>query len=259
MITADKNPQVTKALCLYQAYQMRRTFATVQVRYESDVLGSHTLPTIYYANHSSKWDQHVGGYITEELWKQDSYYMIALQMMQPYPILRKVGGFSVHQFDPFQAAQSMEYCSELLKTGPNRVVWVFPQGGINPNSKRPLNFQQGTAQLIRLMGNVRIVPVAIRHEFLNCSKPEMFLSFGTPQIFERPVKIMTRKLTEQLEATLTAELDRLTADVVNLQHESFQVILYSKGIFSNRLYTRYEQYSSRFRDKFGLTNEEESV
>lgn len=256
MIEVEKKPLPTKALNWYQALHMRRSFSTVKIRYNSEVPGSHELPTIYYANHSSKWDHHIGGYITEKLWKQDSYYMVALQMMQIYPILRYVGSFSVHQSNTLEAAKALDYCSELLNAGPNRIVWVFPQGGILPNHRRPLGFQQGTAQLIRLMGRVRVVPVTFSYQFLYCSKPEVFVNFGTPQIFERPIKTTTRKLTEQLEATLTADLDELSADIAAQRYENFKIISRGKGIFLNRLYTRYQQYEYKLGSKLGLIRDE---
>lgn len=258
MIKSEKIAFATKALCWYQARMMKRTFSYVRIRYHAEMPGYHELPTIYYANHSSKWDQHVGGYITEALWGQDSYYMIALQMMRPYPILKYTGGFSIHQTDPFEAAQNMEYCRELITAKPNRAVWVFPQGGIRPNQRRPLNFQQGTAQLIRLLGNVRVVPVALHYDFLNNSKPELSVNFGTPMIFERPVKTPTRKLTEQLEVALTTDLDKLGQDLIDDNYEDFDMILYGKGILLNRIYTRYRSLNYRLGTKLGLIHDDEA-
>jgi 1-acyl-sn-glycerol-3-phosphate acyltransferase len=257
MIEVNKKQLATRAMSYYQRYHIRHTFATLKVRYHAEVPGQHELPTIYYANHSSKWDHHVGGYITERLWGQDSYYMIAYQMMKIYPILKYVGGFSIHQSNPLEAAKGMDYCSELLNAAPNRVVWVFPQGGIYPNGQRPLNFQQGTAQLIRLMGRVRVVPVTFRYEFLYCSKPDLFVNFGKPVLFERPIKTTTRKLTEQLETTLTTDLDQLTADVTNGRYQNFEVVLSGKGIFLNRVYTRLRYYQYLVSDKLGLIKEDE--
>lgn len=256
MIEAQKNSLATNALNRYQAHHMRRVFSTVKIRYHAEVPGSHDIPTIYYANHSSKWDHHIGGYITEKLWQQDSYYMVALQMMTVYPVLKYVGSFSVHQSNPLEAAKAMDYCSDLLSAAPNRAVWVFPQGGIHPNHKRPLEFQQGTAQLIRLMDRVRVVPVTFHYDFLYCSKPELFINFGTPQLFERPVKTTTRKLTAQLEEILTADLDQLAADIAAERYNTFKIISQGKGIFLNRVYTRYQFYKYLVRKKLGLIPDE---
>ncbi len=238
MMKAEKVKWAEFALHQVQLQLIRSRFSAVHMRFEPGADTANNIPTIYYANHSSKWDHHIGSLITQRVWNQDTYVMVYHRMMNAYPILRKAGCFSIDNSDPISVVQTMDYTRTLLTEAPNRAVWIFPQGGIRANDVRPLGFQPGLAQLIRTFNVVRVVPVVFRFEFLWNGKPEAFVSFGKPVIYTRDVKTNTRALTQELESTLSAELDRLHDDVVADRKETFFDVFRSKGIFINRVYVK---------------------
>jgi 1-acyl-sn-glycerol-3-phosphate acyltransferase len=241
MMTAEKVKWAEYALHQVQQQLIRSRFSTVHMRYEPGVEITNNIPTIYYANHSSKWDHHIGSLITQRIWGQDTYIMISQKMMNAYPILKKAGCFIINNSDPISVVKTLDYTRSLLTEAPNRAVWIFPQGDFRANDIRPLGFQPGLAQLVRTFNVVRLVPVSFRFEFLKNGKPEAFVNFGKSIIFTRDIKTNTRALTQQLESTLCADLDALRADVVEDRKDSFSDVFSSKGIFVNRLYLKSQQ------------------
>lgn len=238
MQEAKKIPIIEAGLRLLQNHLVKKYFSAVRLRADLDVHQNKNLPTIYYANHSSRWDHHLGAYITDKLWHQDTFLMVHESMLAGFPILDKTGCYSVDESDPLDVARSLKYTKDLLTQKPNRALWLFPQGTIKPNDTRPLNFQNGLALLVRSMETVRLVPVAFRYEFLLNSKPEAFVSFGKPFIFNRELKLNTRALTKQFENNVEQELNYLQQDIVNQTTQDFSLIIRSKGIFVTRVYTK---------------------
>jgi hypothetical protein len=57
-------------------------------------------------------------------------------------------------------------------------MWLFPQGEMLPQDRRPLKFFSGIAKLAEKIANVNLVPVCFRYEFLMEQRPEVFISIG---------------------------------------------------------------------------------
>jgi 1-acyl-sn-glycerol-3-phosphate acyltransferase len=243
MQEARKNRLIDYVVTTILKNLVYRFFADVKLRANLDVFQNpEKIPTIYVGNHSSRWDHHFGLYVTEKIWRQESYLMVAEGMMEVYNFLKFTGCYSISNSDPIDAARSLKYTKELLETDSNRVVWIYPQGIIKPLEVRPLGFQNGLGQLIRMMDRVRIVPVATRYEFGMVAKAYAYISFGKPLIFSRDMKLPTRAITDQLQGVVTEELDRLKSDVIAGDMSEFVVVEYSKGLFWTRLYSTFWQH-----------------
>jgi 1-acyl-sn-glycerol-3-phosphate acyltransferase len=107
-------------------------------------------------------------------------------------------------------------------------VVVFPQGTLIPNDRRPLRLYSGLARLAQRVGQVQLVPVAFRYEFLQEQRPDAFASIGPPRLLTPATPIHPRALTTELTAALTAEVDALHADITAEQFAGFTTILRGK-------------------------------
>jgi Acyltransferase len=241
MIKAQKNKKMATAIEAVQTNLMHRYFSTVRLRVDLDVYQPSDVGTIYFGNHSSRWDHHFGLYITERLWNQDSYLMVTEGMMAVYPFLRYSGCYTINNQDPLDVVQSLKYSKELLVEKPSRSVWLFPQGIVRHSDMRPLGFGAGLAQLIRSMERVRLVPVTFRYEFGLNTKAEAFMSFGKPFYLERNQKLNSRALTLELEKIVTTDLEKLKNDIITGNTADFITILQSKGLLLTRGYTKANQ------------------
>ncbi len=211
MITAKKNSVIESLFAFYHKRLLKKHFYRIHLngRDNLSALGLGT-PVILAANHSNWWDGFIAYYLTNRLMKCDDYLMMDIEQMNKYSFFRYIGVFSVDRKNPAEAMRSINYAADLIKNT-NRCLWIFPQGEMTPQDKRPLVLYSGISKVAERAGKVKIIPVAFRYEFLMEQRPEVFISIGKPVEFTAGNK----NFTSELEQLMTAKLDELKSDVTN--------------------------------------------
>nr|MBA3599978.1 1-acyl-sn-glycerol-3-phosphate acyltransferase [Acidobacteriota bacterium] len=175
-----------------------------------------------YANHSSWWDGLIAFEISKAL-RADSFIMMEEKQLRNLSLFRRLGAFSVVRENPRQAVKSLNYAVNLLKEKPSRTLWIFPQGKILPNDSRPILFYNGLARIIERVADCSAVPLAIRYEFLNEYKPEIFVKIGESDNFNE-IDFNSKKLTRNFESRISKTLDELKNDVVSQNFANYKKI-----------------------------------
>jgi chlorobactene lauroyltransferase len=201
------------------------------------------LPIIVCANHYSWWDGYMAA-LVERILNVDTYLMMEESQLRRYFFFAWEGCFSVDRQNARAAMESLRYATRLLKEEPRkgkrdgRMVWIFPQGEISPNDRRPLTFFSGAAHLAKSSAPCLIYPVASRIEYLAEQRPDLYISMGEPMMVgSEQVKQahFVKDYTKVTEERVTEELDRLRADIVASDYSSFRQI--GRGRLSiNRLF-----------------------
>lgn len=207
MITAQKSRLFEKIFLAYTKNLFWRRFKKLKITglenlHERD----QNLPLILYANHSSWWDPLVAFVINQEA-GLDAFGMMEEKNLQKLKFFRRIGAFSVVRENPREAVKGIRYIVQLLKEKPNRAVWIFPQGEIQPSQIRPLKFYNGAAKIIQQTGKCFAAPVAMRYEFREDFKPVAFAQVGEPKLYEEITN--AKILTAQMQENLTVMLDNL--------------------------------------------------
>ncbi|OJW00791.1 MAG: hypothetical protein BGO39_20350 [Chloroflexi bacterium 54-19] len=187
-------------------------------------------PVIFYANHNTYWDGYLAHVVLRQVYGLEGYLMMDLRQMRKFRFFRWAGVFSVDRENGRSAMRSLDYIADELRKKPGRALWLFPQGEIAPQERRPLAFQGGLARLIRRTGPCYVYPVAVRYEFFSQPQPEFLLSVGEARFFSGQEKPEPRRLTAELEAALETELATLKADVETGQLANFVTIIRGKSI-----------------------------
>lgn len=198
----------------------------LRIRYER-TNEQFALPMLMCANHASWWDGYVAT-LVERAMSVDGYLMMEEAQLRRYFFFRWAGCFSVDRHNTRSAMQSLHYAAQLLKKRPGRFVWLFPQGTISPNDKRPLVFFTGAAYLARETTPVLLYPVATRIEYLAEQRPDLFISVGEPLFIDAEIahgRGFLKNCTRQLEERVTLELDQLRSDVLASDYSSFTRIM----------------------------------
>ncbi len=193
------------------------------------------LPTLFYSNHVSWWDGYLAFFLAHERWRLDGYLMMEEPQLRRYRFFQRCGCFSVSRHEPREAMRSIAYAAQLLRGHTSRAVWIFPQGEIVPNDRRPLATFAGAAHIARRAAPVRCVPVALRFEFLGEQRPEALIRLGEPHIVESGD---TRPLHDEMDRRLLAEVDALHDDVISGATVRYPTILAgrtSTNVFWDRL------------------------
>ncbi len=217
---------------------LRKHFDRVFLRMRGERTAEQSaLPMIMCANHSSWWDGYIAMLI-ERTQGFDAYLMMEEAQLRRYFFFSWAGCFSVERKNTRSALQSLQYAARLLKNGPKRFVWLFPQGEIFPNDKRPLTFFTGAAYLARLTTPVLLYPVATRIEYLAEQRPDLFISVGEPLLVnaeDAQARSFLKQCTKQLEERVTLELDQLRNDVLASDFSSFTQIMRGRSSM-NRIF-----------------------
>jgi len=198
------------------------------------------LPMIICANHSSWWDGYIALIVSRQL-GVDPYLMMEEAQLRRYFFFRWIGCFSVDRQNARSALRSLQYAARILKEKRGRFVWLFPQGVISPNDRRPLEFFTGAAHLARSTAPSLVYPLAIRIEYLAEQRPDLFISLGKPVAVDATMAAtpgFLKNCTHQLEELVTTELDQLRTDIVAGEYTSFRSLM--RGAAStNRIFDRF--------------------
>jgi len=226
MIRASKNKIFENLFSVYNTRLLKKHFFGIHLGGEQ-YLNSwvKTIPTIIYANHSNWWDGLAAFHLSKLLWNIDAYIMMDIVQMKKYSFFKWIGAFSVNRNSPRESMESIEYSIDLLKNT-NKVLWIFPQGIMQPNDLRPVKFYNGISKIAEAIGEFNLIPVTFRYEFLMEQLPEMFIRIGEI----KQVKCIddTKHFTEELNNNLVCELDMLKEKVISLNTEDFTTILAGK-------------------------------
>jgi chlorobactene lauroyltransferase len=234
MLTARKNRFLNKVL--YTAVFMlpaRNAFHRIYLRQTAPTPPAQ-FPVLAYANHSSWLDANIIPILNERIWHRDGYVMMEDIQLQRYQFFRYMGAFSVNRQDPREAVTSLRYATDILRSGSNRMLLMFPQGEILHNDHRPLGFFSGVGHIARQAAPCAAYPIALRYEFIGEQKPEAFISIGAPLNIS-PDSQSAKELANDMQQQLTTEIDRLHADLVARNYTGFVTLL--SGTWSiNRLW-----------------------
>lgn len=238
MIRAAKNPIGDRLVWQLVHGALVKQFSTVRLRLSeplSDELEHSS--TVYYVNHSSWWD----GYLCMVLerfafHRQPTYLMMEERNLRRYRFFSWAGAFGVDRDDPRAALTSIDYAVSLLREQPGRGMYIFPQGTMLPNDRRPLYFFSGTARLATHAAKlgpsptppVRLVPVAMRLEFVQEQRPDAFISVGPARVLDPMDLPHPRMLNAEMTETLTNEVDRLRDTIIAEQFDDFAIVLRGK-------------------------------
>jgi len=225
MLEAKKSKLFEKIFYVYNHNLLKRRFHSLNIRgSENFSTKDPNFPLLIYANHSSWWD---GLVIFEilQMFAFENYFMMEEKQLKNLPLFRKLGAFSVIRENPRESLKSINYAVKKLKENPKTAVVIFPQGEILPNDLRPIKFFNGVSKIIEKSEKCYYVSIAVRYEFLNYFKPEIFVNIGSVKKIENNGNYEYKKLTNELELELTRDLDKLKERFVSNKLNDFENLL----------------------------------
>lgn len=226
MIPAKKNKLIGNIFAVYHRKLMKQHFYAVHLSGVQNLESlDNSKPVVMFANHSNWWDGFIAYFLTNRLMKKDDYLMMDIEQLKKYSFFKYIGVFSVDRNIPADAVRSINYAAELI-SNTNKYLWIFPQGEMTPQDKRPLKFFSGITKIAEKTGEVNLVPVCFRYEFLMEQRPEVFISVG------KPLKYYGRSnndMTENIRSLLEAQLDKLRDDVTAGNTATFKTIFRGKS------------------------------
>ena len=225
MLEAKKSYWFEQIFAVYNRNLIKRRFASLNIS-NLDVLQSfnHEFPLIIYANHSSWWDGLVAFQVSRTA-RLNSYVMMEEKHLKRFFLFRLLGAFSVVRENPREALKTIEYAAGLLTENSDKTLWIFPQGEILPNDRRPVIFYHGFSRIIAKTDKCFVLPLAIRYEFQGEYKPEIFVNIGNAEFIKPDENFNIKKRTKFFAENLTVVLDELKSDILNKNLAEYRKIV----------------------------------
>lgn len=205
MIEANHKPLFEAIFERYTRRALARAFHGVWVRGQAP---PESDPIVFAVQHVSWWDPLVMFHlIRTHLPRARHFAMMDEANLRRFPFFRWIGAFGVDRGGASTSLAGVRYALARLRERGSRLV-VFPQGRQMPMDRRPLGCARGTAWLAA-KGGARVVPIALRYEFLEERWPDLFVSIGPARMCPR-----TGEAAEHLvESWMTEEANSLRDDV----------------------------------------------
>lgn len=186
-------------------------------------------PIIFCMTHSGWFDGHIAAVLNKRVFKHDAYLMMEEPNLARYFFFTWAGVFGIDRDHPRNALASIHYISDILKSGPNKALWMFPQGIMRHPDARPIKAFGGAANIARRVDGCYIVPVAIRYDFTVDQAPGAFVRIGPPIISNANMTRDSREVTQELGEALEVEADQLHSDVTEYNTRAYERILAGRG------------------------------
>ncbi|MCU0331143.1 MAG: lysophospholipid acyltransferase family protein [Candidatus Kapabacteria bacterium] len=228
VLTAQRKPLAMTFWGWYFERSLRRSFHRVLIHGDSALdpwaRGSASGPAILYATHGSWWDAALAMVISLRTHHLPAFGMMEYKQLVKYQFFRSIGLFSVVREDARSALASLQYGSSLL-AGSNNVLWMFPQGTLVHQDKRPLNLDPGLAILCRYLGTCSIIPVAMRYDVVHEQRPVARIRVGKPVWLSNEETGDIRGTLRRAEDLLTSTANEAYTDALHDEERPYRVLL----------------------------------
>jgi 1-acyl-sn-glycerol-3-phosphate acyltransferase len=204
MIPARHNKCADWLLKAYLHWQFKNHF------YALWLLGTKPTPpadlsSLLLPNHSTWWDGFFIHLLNEKIFKRTTYLMMLEDQLKRNSFFSRAGAYSIDPNSQASIRSSLQYTHAVLqqKTHPPPLVCIFPQGILLPWHTRPLHYHRGVEWLCRKTAKpLCLLLLAIRIEYLNQQRPEVFFQFGPNLIVEPGQPVTSEQLSSMAEGLL---------------------------------------------------------
>ncbi len=176
-----KSKLVISFFRFYFSRSLRKNFSCLRIKGLPEALNSIKLstedkrPVIFCANHSSWWDAPLIFYLTYELFGTDSYCIMEKKQFDMHPYFRGFGAVPIVREDARNSLKVLNDCAAEIN-GKAKSLWIFPQGEIIPNSKRPFHFYPGLSILMEKLSDPVLACLYFDYRFTKNQFPETFVN-----------------------------------------------------------------------------------
>jgi 1-acyl-sn-glycerol-3-phosphate acyltransferase len=242
-INFQKSRLFVSFFTFYFKRSLRRNFSKVFVknlnrtRSVISKAAERNSPFVICANHSSWWDAAVILYLTYDVLRTDSYCIMEKKQFDLYPYFGKVGAIPVIREDARGAMQMLKETSEFLnRTG--KSLWIFPQGEIIPNGKRPFHFYPGISYLLKNLNDAPLICSYLDYRFGKEQFPEVYIDFFEASDLAKP-QVDARRFTNDLADKFGRQAEKFDLCFSNNDLNGFEILLKGRSSISDKAVTKF--------------------
>ncbi|MEI8254504.1 MAG: lysophospholipid acyltransferase family protein [Deltaproteobacteria bacterium] len=219
------SPLFIRLFAWYARRLVRRSFGGLYVRGRLLAPGE---PVIYLVNHSSWWDALTVFLLSRGETRMRHDALMSEEGLRRFPFFARLGAVTVPVDRSTRGMRALLAYVDEWSRKVRGALWIFPQGAVFHADRRPLGVQPGAARIAQRAAPCRVVPVALRYEFGEGQRPDVYVSIGEPMV------IADRAPEASLAALLESEVDRLRDDLVAGRRDGFRADLAGRASVSDR-------------------------
>lgn len=198
---------------------LKKSFYSIRVKNKENYdLRDKSKGCIIFANHCCWWDGLVAYILCRKVLHTSLRMMV--EELYRFPLLSRIGAFSVDKDSPQAAVKALNYCTEFL-SNPEGTLWIYPQGFVMPPDHRPVKLANGIAYLCSKLDGINLIPIAHRYNFLREDRPEILIEIGEPIVLKNN-EIDRKEFTHYLEEEFTKLLDNQRMDISQGNLEGYE-------------------------------------
>ncbi len=232
MLPVRRSRGYTRWFSWYSRRQFKKYFHAVRAFVPVETRNMQAAcPVLFYCNHAYWWDGFWSQLCTEMFFRQNLYIIIEYSQLVKYRFFTRLGAFSLDRQNSRSAMETVDYAAARLAetSGKQNALWIFPQGVIEHVDKKPLHFYNGASSIVdrvlRKISSIYLVSVVSRIEYLEEQRPELFLSFGSPELVNRDVYDGKKELTVHMQNTTDRHLSDLKRKIIDRDTSEFQLLV----------------------------------
>jgi len=155
-----------------------------------------------------------------------------------HPYFKGFGAVPIIREDPRNSLKVLNECAAEIN-GKAKSLWIFPQGEIVPNSKRPVHFFPGLSILMEKLSDPLLACLYFDYRFTKNQYPETFVNIfkiGGREIIEGVTRdVFTSNLSDLYEN----QMNEFETSFANGNLEDYAVILNGRISVSDKRFTKF--------------------
>ena len=215
MIPARKLPPFNFFLRRWLGATLQRRFHGVRLAGGEHIRalsggGNQTGPVVGCVNHTNWWDGFVLYVLSHRRLPHEIYLAMEEENLRRYRFFSWMGVFGIDLSSRGGALAGLRYAVRLLSGGndqhrPPSLVWMFVQGAL-VGPRQAVEVKPGASFLAQRTG-ARLLPVVLRYEWLQESRPTVFVRVGSALASDAAADTLAARMNELLAQT-DADIER---------------------------------------------------
>lgn len=245
-LTDKKNKIFDIFFKIYFRNSLKRNFFSINIRGKEllekikSISQEQNSPVIICVNHSNWWDGVLLNWVSHYLIGKESYCLMDTTDLNRHSYFNKIGALPLERKNKFNSYRTLKYCSKLLGNK-NRFLWIFPQGELIPNERKPYKFYNGVSLISEDMDRLHILCVYFGYKFTLHQRPEIYIDFFKSFEKEDINRKSRKEFTMDLENIFNDQSEIFSESFAKNDLKDFEIILKGKKSVNEREITRTKQ------------------
>lgn len=177
-------------------------------------------------------------YLSYDVFKSDAYCLMEKKQLDEYPYFAKTGAVPVIREDARYSLEVIEELTDHMNSKGSH-LWIFPQGEITQNAKRPFHFYSGIGDLISRLQRPALINCYFDFRFEEGQYPAANVEFfGLRE--EVDLKRSERKIfSNELASEFSRKSDEIEREIAYRGKGDYEIILAGKKSVSDRAFTKF--------------------